>query len=257
MVPLEPEARQQVVSWLGREEAPGLLALRHALLYGRPGLWGDDARQPRCVVLLRPGDDGGSEAFGAGRAAPAVAWLAGRNGGVTLLAPDDWEPAVRAAVGPVDRIEVETWFDAPAPDPEPPGPSIAVRRLTDSVADADAFARATPDWALRGWSRYSGLIRHGAAYGVPFGAGFAAVAWTFDQTDRFDSVAVFTLPRYRRLGLGRAAATALLAHVVADRRKVPLWSAPPDLVHVASSSLAASLGFSDRVTETLLRWPPR
>src|SRR4051812_21696003 len=77
MVPLDPTAVRSLRSWPGEPPCPGLLALRHALDYSRPGLWGDDAKRPRSVVLLRAGD-GRREAFGAGEPGPAVGWLARR-----------------------------------------------------------------------------------------------------------------------------------------------------------------------------------
>src|SRR5262245_40536939 len=91
MVPLRPEAHEHVLARLGVDESPGLLALRHAILFRRPGLWGDDGRRPHSVVLLRPGGSA-REAFAAGRPEPAASWLAGREGRIALVAPDDWEP---------------------------------------------------------------------------------------------------------------------------------------------------------------------
>src|SRR5437016_14120473 len=85
MVPLDPLAVRSLRSWLGEPAGPGLLALHHALTYQRPGLWGDHARVPRSVVLLREGDDQ-LEAFGAGEPEPAVAWLAGQGRAVSLVA---------------------------------------------------------------------------------------------------------------------------------------------------------------------------
>src|SRR5581483_1845244 len=145
-----PEAYEHVLMRLGVDDAPGLLALRHALMFRRPGLWGDEARRPHAVVLLRPAGHR-REAFGVGRPEPAVEWLAGREGPIALVAPEDWEPTVRAAVGPVDRSEVVTWFDPPLRDPGRPSPA-AVRRL--GREDRDAFLRVGPDWALRGWGAY-------------------------------------------------------------------------------------------------------
>ena len=98
-------------------------------------------------------------------------------------------------------------------------------------------------------------VAFGAGFGVPYGDGFAALAWIFDQSAGFDAIGVFTAPRYRRLGLARAAAAALISHIARRRRKVPLWSTTPD--NDASLALARSLGFTAQATEALLRWPPR
>ena len=248
MVPLEAAGVAYARSWLGEPAGPGLLALGHALAFGRPGLWGDHGRRPRGVVLLRRGDEGW-DAFGAGDPRPAAGWVGGREGPVTLLAPEDWEEAVRAAAGPIARATVQTW--API-GPVKPGPSVGARRLRP--ADEAAFAAVAPPWALRGWGTFGALIEHGAAFGVPHAGGFAALAWVFDQSRRHDALAAWTVPRLRRLGLGHAAAFALIAHVVRDRGKFPLWSLAPE--NVASAGLAEALGLEIAARQALWRWPP-
>ena len=248
MVPLDATGSEHARTWLEGPAAPGLLALEHALRHHRPGLWGDDARRPRAVVLLRPGDDGW-DAFGAGEPRPAVGWLAGRGGPITLLAPEAWEDPIRARVGPLSVSTVQTW--APT-GPLRPAPRIPTRRL--SAGDAIPFAEAAPPWALRGWGPVGALLEHGAAFGVPHAGGLAALAWIFDQSHRYDALAVATAPRFQRLGLGRAVASALIAHIVRDRRKFPLWSTSPE--NAASIALASSLGLALASSQTLLRWPP-
>lgn len=266
MVPLDPSAARHVRSSLGLSEGPGLLALRHALAYRRPGLWGDDPVAPRSVLLVREGD-GRIEAFGAGESWPALGWLIGHGRGFVLNAPDDWlTTAGETLKGAIERVEVETWsLDRPSPrvglavvaDVDAPRkttalPRVAVRRL--GISDRAAFAAVAPLWALRGWQSYPALIEHGAAFGVPHGMGFAALGWVFDQADLYDAVGVFTAPRYRRLGLGRAAASTVIAHIFDRRAKIPLWSFPPD--RLASRGLASSLGFSAAAVETALYHPP-
>jgi RimJ/RimL family protein N-acetyltransferase len=266
MVPLDPLAVRSLRSWLGEPSGPGLLALHHALAYQRPGLWGDHARVPRSVVLLREGDDQ-LEAFGAGEPEPAVVWLATLGRAISLVAPASWQVAVGARVGAVEQGAVETWTIDPfdlamttmlaepegGPDPEAPRRPVPTRRLIAS--DAAAFAATAPAWALRGWGTFSALVAFGAGFGVPYGNAFAALAWIFDQSAGFDALGVYTVPRFRRLGLARAAATALITHIARHRRKVPLWSTPPD--NDASRALAQSLGFTPQITEALIRWPPR
>jgi GNAT superfamily N-acetyltransferase len=273
MVPLDSLAVRSLRSWLGEPPGPGLLALHHALTYQRPGLWGDHARVPRSVVLVREGDDQ-LEAFGAGEPEPSVAWLAGKSRAVSLVAPAAWRDAVGARVGPIEEAAIATWTIDPfdlamttmleGPEREPgaattvataggPRRLAPTRRLT--IADATGFGATAPLWALRGWGTFSALVAFGAAYGVPHGDGFASLAWIFDQSAGFDSIGVFTVPRYRRLGLGRAAASALITHISRRRGKVPLWSTPPD--NDASLALAQALGFTNQSTEALIRWPPR
>jgi hypothetical protein len=230
------------------------------------------------VVLVREGDDQ-LEAFGAGDADPAVNWLADKGRPVSLVAPVTWRDALGRRVGPTEQAAIETWtidpfdltmatmFEGPEFESaassrhlsQPSLESTVTRRIVPiralSVGDAAGFAGAAPPWALRGWGSFSTLIAFGAGFGVPHGDTFAALAWIFDQSGGFDSIGVFTLPRYRRLGLARAAATALIGHISRRRRKIPLWSSPPD--NEASAGLARSLGFTVQATEALIRWPPR
>jgi hypothetical protein len=258
MVPLDAVATNFLRSWLGEPPGPELLALHHALLHPRPGLWGDDLRNPRSVVLIREGD-GQLEAFGAGEPEPALGWLAWQGKAVSLIAPPRWRYRLSGWVGAFGWAEVETWSLAERNRvpfvPRSRRQSIETRRLTPD--DAEAFAAIAPEWALRSWGSFARLIEHGAAFGVPLGsgAGFASLAWTFDESSRFDAIGVFTVPKFRRLGLARAASTALLAHIVYRRGKAPLWSTTAE--NLGSLALVQSLGFSMRSTEPLLHWRPR
>ena len=195
----------------GRRRGPGLLALRHALVYRRPGLLGDHASTPKSVILVREGD-ARLDVFGAGAPEPAVTWLANQARSFTLLSPEEWHDPVRKRLGLVEvqADAVETWsggFTAPAPSkssgtankPNKAGgtktatSTVATRRLT--AADFAAFTAAAPGWALRGWRAFPALIEYGAAFGVPHGSSFASLAWIFDQVDGYDAVSVYTTPR--------------------------------------------------------------
>jgi GNAT superfamily N-acetyltransferase len=255
MVPLDPAAARYVRAWLGPPEGPGLLALHHALVYRPSAVWADAQKQPRSVLYVREGD-GRVEAFGAGEATPAVAWLATRRRPFTLHAPEPWHAPLRDRLGPIDLDAVETWSGPGRGAGAKPGPpTVLVRKL--ALGDSAAFNAAAPPWALRGWRTFNALVEHGAAFAVPHGAGpaLAALAWVFDRAADFESVGVFTVPRFRRLGLGRAAAAALLGHVARDRGKAPIWSTPPD--NEPSRRLARSLGLSVAAVEPLVRWPAR
>jgi GNAT superfamily N-acetyltransferase len=238
------------------------------------------------VVLVREGDEQ-LEAFGAGEPEPAVGWLASQDRAVSLVAPPSWREALGTRAGPTEETVIETWtidpfdltmntmFDSPESQaasgssraagsaskskPAAGSESAPARRLAPTgplvASDAAAFAATAPAWALRGWGTYSGLIAFGAAFAVPHGNTFASLAWIFDQSAGFDAMGVYTVPRYRRLGLARAAASALISHIARRRRKVPLWSSPTD--NEASLGLAQVLGFTAQASEALIRWPPR
>jgi GNAT superfamily N-acetyltransferase len=254
MVPLAQDAAELVLSRV--EGTRRAVALHHALIWRRPGLWGDHPSRPNSVVLLRQGDTQW-EAFGAGDSEPAVSWLAARGGAIALLAPASWEKTVRRVIGPVERVRIEVRSYGHSDHRSaltPPGPArraITPRRLTS--ADAAAFEALAPAWALRGWGSFSDLIAYGAGFGVPGGAGFAALAWIQEQGRHLDVVGVVVASRFRRLGLGRAVSATLVAHIIGQRHRRPLWVTTPQ--NVASRALARSLGFTRRAGEVLLRWP--
>ncbi|MDX2038229.1 MAG: GNAT family N-acetyltransferase [Isosphaeraceae bacterium] len=280
MVPLGVNATDWV---LAREEGPHrIVAIHHALIHRRPGLWGDHPSRPNTLLLVREVDDR-CDVFGAGRAEPAVAWLAAQHRPLNLLAPIEWEPAVRRRSGRVERGFVQTWL-RPEDRPEPaaarseaesesgdefgeeptddglevvvsrPPVKVPIRRLTER--DVDRFRDVAPDWALWSWGAFPHLIAHGAAFGVPTKEGdLASVAWILEEGRDRDKIGVATAPRFQRLGLGRAVSKMLVDHIVEERRRIPLWSAAAQ--NLGSQALARSLGFSVQVTETILRWVPR
>ena len=252
MNPLGAEATDAVLTW-----GDGLhrsVALHHAAIHGRPGLWGDDRLRPSSAIWLRDGGDQW-EAFGAGSAGPALEWLerAALGRSVVLAAPPSWEEIVRERVGrftPIERSRVQTRLRPEAfADPMI---SAAVRPLVDG--DAAAFQDVAPAWALGSWGDFATLIDRGSAWGVAGRSGLAAVAWVVEADHDRAKVGVATDPRFRRLGLGRAVASALIRQIEQEQRKLPLWVVNP--ANTASVALARSLGFATQVTETLVRWTP-
>ena len=240
MRPLDSQARGRARARLGLQQRPGLLALRHALENDRPGLWVDDPTAPRAIVLLREGDDG-LDAFGAGDPIAAVSWLRGLGRPVALHGPDSWG----AALGGGHRAEVQTWSEPSAIRP----PSSPTTRPLDP-GDASAFRGLAPSWALRGWGTFENLIQCSNVFGVDGPDGLAAAAWGFDRAGGYESVGVWVDPRYRRLGLGRRAASAMVARIAGDGRS-PTWSVAPG--NAASVGLARSLGFRHREIEGVWR----
>jgi GNAT superfamily N-acetyltransferase len=229
-----------------------LLDLHHALAHHRRGLWGDDAKAPKSVLLFREGD-GQSETFGAGAPEPALEWLLGRAWRtIALWAPNDWRAAVEHRVGAVERVETSI-LSASGADLRPVSTAVAVRRMTADDPEP-LLLDLLPDWALFGWTSVRDLVEHAAGFVVPHGARYAALAWVYSQTKRYDAIGVTTAPRFRRLGLGRAVASALIHEIVHLRRKVPVWTTNPG--NAASLALARSLGFSQVVAEPFLRWRP-
>lgn len=251
MVPL----RERDPDWVRfAKDAPHRsTAFRHATLQRRPGLWVDDPDRPTAAIWLREADDGW-EAFGAGRPTPSVGWLATRSGGkpIRLLAPPTWEGPIRKLGG---RVEFETVFSLSRPSPSTIRPKVdrvRVRRLTPD--DGEAFRAVAPAWALRSWCDFEAMLGRGLAFGSSTAGGLASVSWTYESEPDHDKIGVATLPRYRNLGLGTATASALVRGVLADREKTPLWITTA--ANHASIAVAASLGFTNRVEERLIRWTP-
>ena len=254
-----PVGRGAATVMLALGDGPGsgsrshrLVALEHAASRSRPGLWGDHPDVPSCLVWLREGDDA-IEAFAAGEPGLAIPWLAGRAEGrsIRLAAPEGWEAAARLEAGEVGRGAVASLV-RPSPLAAMAGPPVEVARLGPD--DRRAFEDAAPPWALRAWGSYFELLTRGSAFGVRSGSGFASLAWVFESGRRFDKVGVATVPRFQRLGLGRAAARALVMDVERTRRKRPLWTTAPD--NAESLTLARALGFAGEVAEPLILWEP-
>jgi ribosomal protein S18 acetylase RimI-like enzyme len=247
MVPVIAQSAERLLSW--EDGSRRAVALHHALLFRRPGVWADSARRPRSVVLLRRGETHW-EAYGSGDPEPAVAWLARRRAPVALLAPDGWAEVVEARIAePIRRSTLPVRFLSEAAL-RPSSPGVPTRRLTPG--DAPALAAALPSWAMRAWDSPEECLARGAVIGVPYRDGFASLAWVTESDRHFDALGVWTDPRYRRLGLGRAAASALIEHVLGPRRKDPLWATTAE--NAASKALADSLGFTLELDEPLLRF---
>jgi GNAT superfamily N-acetyltransferase len=250
MVPLEAVAIDRL---LAREPiSHRSTALRHASIHDRPCLVGDDPLDPTWVVWLRPSDEGAWEAFADGKPEPALDWIESRVGRsmVAVLAPPSWEEPVRSRVGRVEAANIRTFVDFDLMML----PRFSPECRTLRIADAAAFEAITPPWALRSWGDFGSMLQRGLAVGLYSVAELISVAWTYESTANHDKIGVITVPRYRRLGLGRRVAGALIERVVNDRRKAPIWVTTAS--NLPSTELAKSLGFANPVAERLLRWTP-
>jgi hypothetical protein len=181
-----------------------------------------------------------------------LGWLLGRaQEPLSLLAPEHWWDAAERRAGGVERVEVLT-LSADADEFLPDVSAVAVRRL--AAGDSEALLAASfPAWALAGWTSGRDLVEHGVGFAVPNGREYAALAWVYSRAERYEAIGVSTVDRFRRLGLGRAVASALVSEILHKRGKVPLWTTAPG--NGASLALAESLGFSAAAAETCLRWP--
>lgn len=203
------------------------------------------------MLLLR---EGGRqlEVFGAGDPEPAVGWLCRRGEkSVALMAPKEWWDAVEQRVEGVERVDVLT-LSADASEFKRASSAVVTRRLTAKDSEAFLAPEIALEWALSGWGTFRDLVERGVGYGVPFGSGFAATAWVYSQAGDYEAIGVSTVPRFQRLGLGKAVASALVSEIIHTREKIPLWTTAPE--NTASIATAESLGFSTAAIETSLRW---
>jgi hypothetical protein len=244
LVPLEPAGADHLSAW--PESLHRGVALRHAALHRPGGLLGDHPRRPTSALLVRDGDAGALEVFGFGDPGFVFESLGELAPGrvVTLSAPACWEADMTGAeVGEVEswRLSSKTRVGTD---------HTQARRLV--AADRPAFEAMAPGWALRGWGDFGALLARGAAFGVFGSGGLASVAWTFESDREFDRIGVATAPRLRRLGLGMVVAGALVAHVVEERGRAPLWTVAAE--NEASRCLARGLGFERVAVEPVFRW---
>jgi RimJ/RimL family protein N-acetyltransferase len=250
MFPLEPGAIDRLIQ--GEPLSHRTTALRHASIHNRPGLMGDDPLHPSSVVWLRPGDDGGWEAFASGDPGPSLDWITEKAQGATvaLLAPEFWADVVRGGGAKVGTATIRTFlhYDLMRLPRFSKEPRVLKRE------DASEFEKVAPAWALRSWSDFDSMIDRGLALGLVSTIGFVSIAWTYESDLGHDKIGVATLPPYQSLGLGRRVAGALIERVVNDRRKAPVWVTTPE--NAASIALARSLGFANSINENLIRWTP-
>ncbi len=250
MIPVEPATVDRL---LGTEPVSHRsTALRHASIHQQPGLWGDRPDRASSVVWLREGDENRWEAFATGEPEPALDWLARTLPGQTiaLLAPRSWENPVRSREEPVATATIRTWRGWQSRD----RPVSQQKHQKLSIDSEAGFRQLAPSWALRSWGSFEALIESGLAIGVATAEGWIALAWTYESDLIHDKIGVVTHPRYRRLGLGRDVAGALVDAIVNDRRKRPIWVTSSE--NTASIALANSLGFRNPDSETLLIWTP-
>jgi RimJ/RimL family protein N-acetyltransferase len=232
-----------------------LVALRHALRERQP-LRGDRARDPRCLFLRREGLVLGRVAlFGAGDWQPALRWLMHIEEPVVLLGPASWRAPLLTTLAH-RMVEPATLCVRYRPEsaPFPPArPELSVVRLGER--DHARFTASVPPWAWQSWGSAHACLVRGAVFALPYGDDLAATAWVLEEDNATAAIGVFTAPRYRELGLGRAVAAALSRHVVVERRRCPLWATTPE--NQASLALAQALGYTLAHDEPLLMWAGR
>lgn len=221
--------------WCDRPADPRAFHVVHP--YGMSLVWGpgvDDARQD---VLDR---------LRGRRASGHAEWLQIEPRWSGL----DWD----AALGAVPIEDVDT--DSPptstrhtrvnfAFDPASPGAAASSGVNEDGWAVRPATAA---DFAVAGavvpsafWPDADAFLAHGGGMVVERTGAVGAVAFTSYRWDQNVEIGIETAPAFRRRGLARVAATAMIRAVVSDGL-TPVWSCREE--NVGSRRLAQSLGFA-------------
>jgi len=142
----------------------------------------------------------------------------------------------REALGAVLHERVNFRFDRAAFTPPAPLGGARARRATQS--DYTWEGSTVPD---RYWPDAASFAEHGCGWVVEQDGTPAALAFRAFPGDDDVEVGIETLPAFRRRGLARMAAGAMIADVVATGR-TPVWSCRAE--NVGSVRLAESLGFT-------------
>lgn len=219
MIELAPRHLPALTRWFP-SGAPGPAVIgEHVMATGVGRWWADRAVAPRVLaascagyVVLR----GSPEDLAPGVLAPLA--------GTRIDAPARFLPFLGAAferITPWDRM---VWTRQVEPRPAAPPFGVTLRRLEPS--DTDELEALGPDvsWISAGWGSPLGLASCGHAWAAVGRTGrVLALACTFFRGNRYEDVAVYTVPERRRRRLGLACVTALCDDITA-RGRVPSWN---------------------------------
>ena len=160
MVPLTKAAARYAPGGSARPRRPGCWRSATPSAYDRPGLWGDDGRTPKSVILVREGN-GQLKAFGAGesnRPSPGCSGRTESSRCTPLSRGTSRSPTTSGrSTAPSSRpgpTATRASDPSETPDDDPrPLPKVAAWRLNPS--HKGAFEAFVPPWGLR-----VGHVRH-------------------------------------------------------------------------------------------------
>lgn len=211
--------------------------------------WADDVDAPAVALAhigwsdvgfsFVAGDSRGAEALEAVRMVPA--------GSVIVSSDPSWNDAVRETLGHRAEVRTRTATSTPptsAWDREllrtmaatlPAG--HAIRRVTGS--DIDAFADVEAD-LIGNFRTRQAFLERGLGFGVWYNGRCVAGCSSYTLANGKLEIEIDTRPEFRRRGLARAVAAALILHCL-DHGIEPCW----DAHNPESLALALQLGFVD------------
>ena len=204
--------------------------------------WVDDPVSPSVAVSqidfwIVGGDPGAAAAAEALRMAP--------TSGTIITAGEAWDDLVRETLGAGVRERTRTGFATPHPQawdrarlremaaslPE----GFAIRRVT--AESLGTFLDVAKDFTSN-WRSPEACLAHGVGFGVFEGDRCVAGCGSFTLAGKRLEVEIDTEPGYRRRGLARAVAAALILHCL-EAGIEPCW----DAHNPESAALALQLGF--------------
>lgn len=216
--------------------SPGLGALPdHVRSTGTGSWWADRPVEPRagavsCAGYVVMGGDPRAVA------PEALAQLAHSY----FAVPDRFLPLLGASFERIVPWERMIWVqDAPGCDPRLSA-DVLVRRLTFRDASAVRELGPEPAWITESWGGPHGLAGSGHCWGAFRGGRLLSVACTYFLGDRYEDVAVVTVPDERGKGLAAACVRGLCADVAA-RGRTPSWTC--SRYNEPSRRLAVKAGF--------------
>jgi GNAT superfamily N-acetyltransferase len=216
--------------------------------------WVDDVEAPsvvaaRCDFWFLAGD-------AASPAAPdAVRTIS--NGTIVTPAVGSWDAVVRATLGARVTQRTRTGFATPPPDAwdrerlqsfvAAVPPEFEIRRVTsEGLASYEAIEKAL----VGNFRTNERFLDRGFGFGAWHNGRYVAGCSTFTLASGKAEIEIDTVPEFRRRGLARAVAAAMILHCL-EHGIEPCWDAHNEM----SSALALQLGFTDPTPYTVFVVP--
>lgn len=210
----------------------------------------DSPEQPKNVIVIAQGDPSTRTCdqvfvFGSPESEALRTFMIAVRGPMEIVCDDavgallkQFHPDVRK------RDSVVHWFDR-IEEADAVNGDTGARRLR--ITEADQIAPLLPGWALRSFRSPRDLVTGGTVYVIEAEGRLSAAAFTVDQSQKYERIAVSTREAIRGNGLGSRAAAKVL-RAVADQGRIPC--AVVDATDGAGLRVAEKLGFTCRAAMT-------
>lgn len=154
-----------------------------------------------------------------------------------LLISEDPGVCAFFAEKPGIRITKRIYYEAEQAPPVFPLPDGFTIRRTDAELLAKLSGRIIPSWS---WQSDEQFLANGIGFCIMHGNEIAASAFSATVTAEYIDIGAETMPDYRRKGLAKIAAAAVMQEVLALEKK-PCWA--HHAANLGSLKTAEALGF--------------